>query len=83
MSAAKVTFDRELVLSHEPPHPTQPPCANTTYDVKARTELVMIESMMFRFNFIVHHGYTVPIVIGPGLLSSSNDSGPVRKVVAT
>ena len=83
MSAATVAFDRELVLSHEPPHPTQSPYANTTYDVKARTKLVMIESMMFRFNSIVHHGCTVLIVIGPGLLSSSNGSGSARKVVAT
>ena len=82
MSAATVAFDKELVLSHEPPYPTQPPCANTTYDVKARTELVMIESMMFRFNSIVHHDSTVPSVIGPGLLGSRNGSGSARKVVA-
>ena len=83
MSAATVAFDRELVLSHEPPHPTQPPYANTTYDVKAITERVMIESMMFRFNSIVHHDCAVSIVIGLGLLSSRNGSGLARKVVAT
>ena len=82
MSAATVAFDRELILSHEPPHPKQPPYANTTYGVKARTELVMIESMMFRFNSIVHHDSTVPSVIGPGLLSSRNVSRPAHEVVA-
>ena len=81
MSAATVAFDRELMLSHEPPHPKQPPYANTTYGVKARTELVMIESMMFRFNSIVHHDSTVPSVIGPELLGSRNGSGPARGVV--
>ena len=82
MSAATVAFDRELMLSHEPPHPEQPPHANTTYGVTARTELVMIESMMFRFNSIVHHYSNVPSVIGPGLLGLRNGSGPAREVVA-
>ena len=82
MSAATVAIDRELVLSHKPPHPKQPPYANTTYDVKARTELGMIESMMFRFNSIIHHDSTVPSVIGPGLLGPRNGSGPAREVVA-
>ena len=71
------------MLSHEPPHPTQPPYTNTTYDVKAITEHDMIESMMFRFNSIVYHDCTVPVVIGLGLLSSRNGSGPACKVVAT
>ena len=83
MSAATVAFDRELVLSHEPPHPTQPPYANTTYDVKTRTELVMIEFMMFHFNSIIHHDCTVSIVIGPGLLSSRVFFWPACKIVAT
>ena len=82
MSAATVAFDKELMLSHEPPHPKQSPYANTTYGVKARTELFMIESMMFRFNSIVHHDSTVSSVIGPGLLGSRNGSGPAREVVA-
>ena len=82
MSAATVAFDRELILSHEPPHPKQPPCANTNYGVKANTELVVIESMMFRFNSVVHHDSTIPSVIGPGLLGSRNYAGPAREVVA-
>ena len=83
MSAATVAFDRELVLSHEPPHPTQPPYANTTYDVKARIELVMIESMMFRFNSIIHHECIVSIVVGTGRLSSRNGFWPACKAVGT
>ena len=82
MLAATVAFDRELLLSHKPSHPKQLPYANTTYGVKARTERVMIESMMFRFNSIVHHDSTVPSVIGPGLLGLRNGSGPAREVVA-
>ena len=82
MSAATVAFERELVLSHEPPHPTQPPYANTTYDAKTRTEFVMIESMMFRFNSIIHHDCVVSIVIGPGLIGPRNGSGPAREFVA-
>ena len=82
MSAATVAFDRELMLSHEPLYPKQSPYANITCGVKTRTELVMIESMMFRFNSIIHHDCVVSIVIGPGLIGPRNGSGPAREFVA-
>ena len=80
MSAVTFAFDRELILSHEPSHPNQPPYANTTYGVKARTELVVIEPMLFHFSSMIQHDFIVPSIVGPNFLGLRDGSGSHAKL---